>query len=492
MNSPRARIFAVIASLVVGVVCGKNDAAAQRQTFQVDGHSYAGQTYGGNFHGPGKATLDDGTTLRGRWKNNRFIHGTVSRSDGVEYSFDGQLKYIFQHFDQAEIVGAGTAAFADGREYIGSFNKYAHFHGEGHMTLPDGHRQKGIWENGRFVRNKPDGWQPTTFETEGLDETRLSALNDEIRNAVHGNLDSLLVVKGGKLLIEEYYNRTNRYTLHDVQSVGKSFTSAMMGIAIDHGFIPGVDAKLMPYFPEFDRGDKWESQKDDITLEDLLTMSWGLANNTSARYYADFNNYGNDWVAEILDGEVLSRPGSFFAYSSAASRFCAPVIAKATGMSAEKFAAEYLFGPLGIDTFQYLFLPDGQPSLSGLDGIMARDLAKFGQLYLNKGLWNGQRILSEAWVQTSTSPHLKVTSPNLSLSYGYYFWIKDGWQIGARSLRTFFASGLGGNKIFVFPTEDLVVIITSSAFEDIDIHSKINRMMEDELLPVLIGSKLPQ
>lgn len=487
MNLPRARKLAAIAGLVLGGFVSSTDAIAQRQTITIEGHSYAGQTFGGSFHGHGLATLADGTQLKGRWDDNHFTRGTVRRSNGLEYRFEGRLKYIFRELDQLEVIGAGSARFEDGRVYNGAFGGYGLFHGEGSLTLADGSRQTGLWKDGVFVKAKPEVWEETSLEAEGLDRDHFNALQEQILDGAFGTLDSLLVVKDGKILIEEYFNGTSRYSPHDVQSVGKSFTSALMGIAIDKGFIPGVETKLMSYFPDFERGENWDSQKDEITIEDVLTMSYGLANDTSTRFYAKFRNYGQDWISEVLNLRLLSRPGSFFVYSSAASRFCAPVIEKASGMPVEVFAQKHLFGPLEIDMYRYLFLPDGYASLAGLEGLITRDLAKFGQMYLNKGVWRGRRILSEDWVERSTASHLKVARPDIGLTYGYHFWVRENWPVGNHNLSTFAASGLGGNKIYIFPKEKLVVVITSGAFDERYKHDKVRSMMERGLLPILLG-----
>ena len=121
---------------------------------------------------------------------------------------------------------------------------------------------------------------------------------------------------------------------------------------------------------------------------------------------------------------------------------------------------------------------------------MARDLAKFGQLYANGGVWEGQRILSEDWVQASTRPYLKLR-PHSYDWYGYFFRVREKWRVGGRTLRVFYASGLGDNKIFVFPDESLVVVITSDAYGEPYSQSKVVRLMERILLPALTRTASP-
>lgn len=484
-----AKVFAVIwISLIILAMAQSRMVAAEVQAFVRNGNSYIGEMKDGDFHGRGKVTLKDGTQFEGEWEDNHFVRGQVRRAEGVEFEFDGRLKFIFRRLPEQEIVGSGTARLPDGGEYFGTIDKHGHFHGEGIMMPADGRRRYGIWDRSRFVEPKSDDWRSTSFEAEGLDPVRLHELRNHILDGTYKMINSVIAVKHGKILIEEYFNGTDRFTPHDVQSVGKSFASALVGIAIDRKLIDGVDDKLLPFFPEIDKGEGWDIRKDDITLKNVLTMSYGLVGSKSNSRYEDFYNYDEDWVAGVLQTPMNFPPGSQFEYSSAASRLIAPVIARASGMPTLDFIDKYLFGPLNIDLYEFRIMPDGHPSLAGLEGMTARDLAKFGQLYLNKGRWKGRQIVSERWVEDSTASHLRV-APDATLSYGYHFWIDAYWWGENGYVRTYFASGLGGNKIFVVPSLDLVVVIASDAYGKDYSHKQVDRMMARHLIPALTQVK---
>jgi len=153
-------------------------------------------------------------------------------------------------------------------------------------------------------------------------------------------------------------------------------------------------------------------------------------------------------------------------------------------MSVGQFAEDSLFGPLGIEGYRWSIMPGGQGYTGGNFRMCPRDVARFGQLYLQKGTWNGEQLISKEWVEESTRAHL-VAHAQLDQDYGYYWW-RETFPIDNRWIETYFASGNGGNKIYVFPTEDLVVVITASAYDQSYGHPQVRMMMNKYILPAVI------
>jgi len=279
---------------------------------------------------------------------------------------------------------------------------------------------------------------------------------------------ALLVVKDGYLVCERYYGDGGPGKSTNLWSVTKSVTSALVGIALDDGLIGSTDqrmADLMPGYPAF----------GDITLRHVLTQTTGLRWTEEGPSWARWV-LSPDWVQAALDRGSDAAPGARFLYSSANSHFLTALIARRTAQSPGRFAKSRLFDPLGIP-FEPLAAPaacrswdDYIPPVpqswrqdpKGIETagfglcLTARDMAKLGFLYLNRGRWEGRRIVSEAWVRESTRDH--VTNVHGRYSYGYQWWVAT---VAGRP--AFLASGFGGQIIGVVPSLDLVVVLKYEA-----------------------------
>ena len=321
-------------------------------------------------------------------------------------------------------------------------------------------------------------------EADGLDSSRFGLLRARITDGTFKEISSIIVVKHGEILIEEYFNGTGPDALHDIRSAGKSFTSALVGIAIDRGLINGVDDQLLSYFPGVECTNDWDPRKDDITLKHVLSMSFGLAEPGEFPAWESANWYTMNWIGDVLCQPIEYEPGSRFDYDSAAPALFGPIIEQVSGMSVGQFAENYLYEPLGIQRYGWFILPGGQEYTGGGYRMRPRDMAKFGQLYLQKGMWNGEQLISEEWVEESTRAHLPADA-QLDQHYGYYWW-RETFPIDARWIESYFASGNGGNKIYVFPTEDLVVVITAGAYGQSYGHPQVRMMMNKYILPAVI------
>jgi CubicO group peptidase (beta-lactamase class C family) len=321
--------------------------------------------------------------------------------------------------------------------------------------------------------SRSDCWATTDAASSGLDRAALSRMEQAIASGEFKKITSVLIASHGKLAYEAYFEDTADSTC-DTRSATKSITSMLMGIALDQHLLPGLGAKVVSYFPEKQPLSNPDPRKDAITVEDLLTMS-------SLMECDDWNDFsrGNeermylieDWVKFFLDLPIKGFPpwktkpedspyGRSFSYCTAGVTTMGGVLEKATHAKLADFAGKNLFGPLGIQHVQWAYSPLGLAQGGGGLQLESRDLLKLGQFYLNGGSWNGKRIVSEAWVKSSTTPHVQIDEQT---KYGYLWWRKD-FPAGGRSYSAYFMSGNGGNKVAVFPQLEMVVVITSTNY----------------------------
>ena len=327
-----------------------------------------------------------------------------------------------------------------------------------------------------------DGWQTASPAEVGLDAGKLGQAVARIRGRTYDNVHSLLIVKEGKLVFEEYFPGYawsyageghrgdlvdfDRDTLHNLASVTKSFTSALVGIAIDQGAIRGADQTVFSFYPEY--AHLKDGRKDGITLEHLLTMTSGLEWNEMELPYSNGRNdlvqlfSMPDPVEYILAKPVVAEPGTAWYYSGGNTNVLGEVIRQATGQRMDAFAGQHLFAPLGIVDYEWDFINADMIHASGNLRLRPRDMAKFGYLYLNGGVWNGRQIVSQAWVETSTQAH---ATPRWADGYGYQWWLRT-YHSGPDVVDAFCAAGWGGQEIIVFPDLGMVVVLTGGNYVD--------------------------
>ncbi|MFX1534103.1 MAG: serine hydrolase domain-containing protein, partial [Promethearchaeota archaeon] len=302
------------------------------------------------------------------------------------------------------------------------------------------------------------GWLESVPEQQGMNSAKLKQMIDYINN-LNFAIDSVVVVRHGYIVLEEYFNPSvsNQDSLHFVYSVTKSFSSALIGIAIQKGFIDNVNQKVVDFFPNRMIANL-DSRKQNMTLEHLLTMSTGLEWDEWTYSYDDSRNdvrrmiNSGDEVQFVLDRPMVNDPGKEWVYSTGASHLLSAIIEQTTEYNTLEFANEFLFGPLGITDVYW-----GQDSqglyYGGFDlYLRARDMAKFGYLYLNNGTWDSEQIVSTDWIANSTDTAFPRGG---SRGYGYQWWTYP--QLGI-----YYASGLYAQSIFVVPNYNLVVVFTAN------------------------------
>ncbi|MGD8534878.1 MAG: serine hydrolase [Candidatus Aminicenantes bacterium] len=335
-----------------------------------------------------------------------------------------------------------------------------------------------------------DGWQVSTLENEGIDEDGIR----DLMNLIHSDYDfmySLLIVRNGKLVLEEYFGECSRGWLFPIQSSTKSFAAALIGIALDQGFISSVDEPIVTFFPEYLY--LFDSTKETVTLRHVLMMAAGFDWNELYVPYSNPNNdnyIGNEasnYIEYALSKSVVDMPGTFWNYNSGCSIILGGIIKNTTSMPADEFAETYLFQPLGNIPYDWWIMNGDVVSTHGGLSLLARDMAKFGQLHLENGTWNGQRIISEQWVTESTSAHIPRTDvacyDDINSKYGYQWWLDtvNGHEV-------YYTSGLGGQFIFVISDLNLVVITTAETGSDPIFgqqHEQVRSLLGEYILPIV-------
>jgi CubicO group peptidase (beta-lactamase class C family) len=264
------------------------------------------------------------------------------------------------------------------------------------------------------------------------------------------NTQGVVILRGGKLVAEWYAEDRDETSFAGSWSVAKSFTSALVGIALDEGLIPSLEQPVADYVPE------WVgTEHEEITIEHLLQMSSGLDWNESY----DPSEGESDVISMVLAGDPLAvavdqprlfPPGTVFNYSSGDTMLLSKVIQDATGMSAGEYAERKLFSKIGIDPADWWRDAGGITLTYCCLDMSSRDFARFGQLFLDGGRWDGRQVVSERWVRSSTTP-----SPAF-VGYGYQWWLTG--QTSGLPEDTYSARGHDGQFIYVVPSLDLVVV----------------------------------
>ncbi|MEJ2185597.1 MAG: serine hydrolase [Gemmatimonadota bacterium] len=321
----------------------------------------------------------------------------------------------------------------------------------------------------------PDGWPVATPEEAGLDRGALEALVNAIAAGEAGLIHSIVVVRHGRLVVDEYFHGYGPADLHRLASTTKSVASLLVGAAIDRSLIPGPDVALERYFPEL--ADSLAPAWKEETLGDLLSMSMGL--DWTADQAENVHGTGEDFFRQVLRRPVRDRPGTRWDYVNANVDLLAGVIFRATGKHAEAFAADVLFKPLGISAWNWDYgKVDGYELMDGSLQLRPRDMARIGVLVADSGRWQGSQVVSSSWVEESTRPRFTTGQP--LGGYGYLWWLGE-MPSGHGAEPMIVANGWGSQFILVFPRLDMVVV-TTGGNEDNGRHLDIGPVLADRLL----------
>ncbi len=330
-----------------------------------------------------------------------------------------------------------------------------------------------------------------------LSGDRLQAMEFAILSGEYQAITSVLLARGNRLVYEAYFQEAGTETLHNTRSATKTVTSILVGIAVDVGLLPGVQAPVLRFFPDKQPVRYPDLRKSQITIADLLTMS-------SLLECDDWNSFsrGNeermylieDWVQFALDLPIRGFPawvekpqdsphGRSFSYCTAGIVLLGELLARAAEMPVDEFARQHLFSPLDIRRVEWQYTPLGGAMTGGGLSMCSRDLLKLGLLALQTGQWNGVQVVSRDWMLASTRPHVRIDAQT---EYGYLWWLRE-FPIGELSYPAIFMTGTGGNKVLVFPTLDLVAVLTSQNYGLRNAHHLTDRLVCEYILAASTG-----
>jgi CubicO group peptidase (beta-lactamase class C family) len=350
-----------------------------------------------------------------------------------------------------------------------------------------------IFINFQDVQAKKDWqWPEASLKEVGLNKKDITRAHRNIQDSKgqrvgriqkkkYQYIDSMLIVRNGKLVYEKYYNNGSKNRPHKLESAGKSFLSAIFGIAYDQGLFKSVNTRVYDYYNQFFKDIKnWDEVKASMTLHNLMTMrsGWDCDINFADKRCSKQMLVAKDNVESIkwvLDRPMAFKPGEKMQYTDANPIMLDTLIYLVSGKTSADIAKESLYGPMGV-------------SVESFGAFTSRQMAMLGQLFLKKGNWHGQQIISEKWVEMSTANIYPFDrkKPGIVQGYGYYWWIgKFKSKTSDLSVDSFFAAGNGGQYIIVLPKLDMVVVFTGADYETAGMTPAI-KIVEDYILPAVI------
>jgi CubicO group peptidase (beta-lactamase class C family) len=298
----------------------------------------------------------------------------------------------------------------------------------------------------------------------GLKVALIEKMVEEIARETHKNVDAVLLIKNGKLVLEEYFYQYDRDKVHQLRSATKSVVSGLVGIALDKKLIASKEASAISFFPAYEIKNL-SPEKRAITVEHLLACKSGLAcddGNPESPGQELKMSASADWVRFVLDLPMAEAPGGAGRYCTGGVILLERIVEKAGGWSIAEFAAENLFGKLGITNYRWRFKPDSSSFDDACQLHMRpRDMAKLGLLYMNEGKWKGSQVISKEWVKASLTKQAVVRG----VDYGYLWWLQwlnvDGTRVDGVA-----AKGNGGQRIYLWPSLDMIAVITGSNYNE--------------------------
>lgn len=338
-------------------------------------------------------------------------------------------------------------------------------------------------------------WPVATPQSVDVAAAVLDSIDAEIRSGRYGYVDRLVVIRRGQLVYDKSYTQDyaaaygdsarrrsplnphdpggpyNYYNpwwhptyrggdLHSLQSVTKTITSVIIGVAVTRGDFPSINTPVLRFF-DTTAVRNIDDRKRRMTVRHLLTMTGGFDWNEGVPYVDPRNTAvameaSSDWVGFVINRPVALEPGSQFRYSSGESQLLSHIFRQATGVDIEEYAARHLFAPIGIERWFWKRTPTGLVDTEGGLYLEARDLARIWYLFLRDGMWNGSQIVSSQWVRESVSPAVQTSANPAGPRYGLKWWL---YRNPADSSRLVWAgSGFGGQVPMAFAERDLVVV----------------------------------
>lgn len=318
------------------------------------------------------------------------------------------------------------------------------------------------------------------------DQEKMTALDQAVTDGTYKKINSVIVIRSGELLIERYYNGATRNQTHDPRSVGKTFAATILGIAIDDGYIESIDQRLGDFY-DLKRYENYSDKKAQVTLRHLVTMTSGFDG-----FDFDTNSVGNegnmyatdDWVKWALDLPMADDrdPGEEWRYFTAGAVILGDILNSALPGGLESYAHRKLFDRIGVSDYEWQHTPTRVASTAGGIQLTPLDFAKFGELHRNRGLWMGEAVVPADWVDAIMLAQVETTIPDNK--YGFLWWHKS-YVVENETWPVTFCVGNGGNKILVFHDQNLVVVLTASAYDQPYMYSQIDEILMRYVLPAV-------
>lgn len=311
-------------------------------------------------------------------------------------------------------------------------------------------------------------WEIVAPAGVGLDTDMLDNLTAEVNNNALGKVSSILIIKDGKLAYEQYFRGMDADTPHRNYSVTKSITAMAIGVLFDDSEITDLDVAILDYYPEYPLNtlSNPDERKQDITLRQTLQMRAGFEWDELGIPYTSSSNPAveivgsRDWVKYVLDKPVATNPGSRFAYNSGCTMLLSGVIKQLTGKPAAAYAKEKLLNRLQISNYEWQEGPNEISNTGFGINLRPRDMAKFGQLMLNYGVWEGRQVISGRWVAASFESYTRFQG---GYGYGYQWWNKT-FTINGQEKVIPYAHGYGDQLIYVIHDLNMVVVLTGENY----------------------------
>lgn len=427
---------------------------------------------------------------------NRNVQDTATFISKPLVDYDHEGVYWSQYYWNRFLANGGDSALTDGkhllqlqiRPYVklNEVVKVGSMIAEGSVNLMVQRKVKINLAKVRLSAIQP--YSGFGISKEPFDRDKIRTLKGNIEEGVFKHINGVVVVSNGKLLIEEYFNGANRYSLHDPRSVGKSFASTITGMAIQDGYLKSEEQPLKEFY-DIHGFENYAVEKESAVIKDLLTMSsvFDGDDNTNSPGNEENMYPTENWVNFTLNLPVnRTRPAGEWHYFTAGVVLLGDILNKTVPGGLEKYADAKLFKPLGITDYKWQHTPQQVANTAGGIQLRALDFAKYGQLYKNEGMWNGRQLLPSQWVHKTFTRH-KTIPRRIEEYYGYLFWNKT-YKVADKEYETFYCAGNGGNKIFIFPNHPWVIVITASAYGASYAHSQVDKMMTDYIIPALVAS----
>lgn len=356
--------------------------------------------------------------------------------------------------------------------------------------------------------NKDDGFEVANLEHTLIDTALIQKGINKMNSGKFGEVHAMLIYKNKALVVEQYFkghtyqwDAKNYYgdliqwdinRPHHIMSCTKSFTSALIGIAIDKGFINNINQSIFDYLPDYQH--LKTNKRNYITIEHLLTMTAGLEwDEWSSQHGTSANDIDmlyldcKDPIVCVLENPWWAEPGKMFTYNGGGMVILGEILKNASNMDMDEFSMKYLFEPLGIDSTQWTQFENGMYDGANSLRITPRDMMKFGVTYLNDGIWNDERIISSKWVANSSKIYKNNSEINIPLEdsgkcgYGYLWWISEFSHQG-KKIKMFRAGGWGGQEIMIFPELEMVVVFTGGNYSS---KSHLYKIIKRYVLPAV-------